>query len=40
MELDLADGRVRLEVRELVSEQKSRHGRFFAAAFPKLDDRR
>lgn len=40
MELDLADGRVRLEIRELVSEQNSRHGGFFAAAFPKGDDRR
>lgn len=40
VELDPADGRVRLEVGELVSEQKSRHGRFSAAAFPKLDHRR
>lgn len=40
VELDLADGRVRLEVGELVSEQKSRHGRFFATAFPERDHRR
>lgn len=30
VELDPADGCVRLEVGELVSEQNSRHGRFFS----------
>lgn len=39
VELDLPDGSVRLEVRELVSEQKSRHCRVFPAAFPTQEQR-
>lgn len=39
VELDLSNGSVRLEVGELVSEQKSRHCRVFPAAFPTQGQR-
>lgn len=40
VELDLSDSCVRLEVGELVSEQDSRHGRFFSNTGPEKLTRR